>query len=111
MSRRAKVYTKYLVKRSIDGKTAQKDEKGNPILTDVMKTNIVITPEQAAELNHGWDSTEKPVSFYYKEDEVEEGDELDSLTKDQLVAKCNELGLETTGNKPELKERIANHKA
>ncbi len=111
MTRRARVYTKYLVKRSIDGKTAKKDVQNNPILTDVMKTNIVITPEQAAELNFGWDSIEKPVSFFYKE--VKEEKPNDKEERKELFTEAKELGLEVAKNikTEELKGRIANHKA
>lgn len=69
MSRRAKVYTKYVVKRSLGGKQVQKKEDGSPVLGDVLKRNIVITPEVAETLNFGWDSTEVPLSFYYMPDE------------------------------------------
>ncbi len=113
--RRAKVYNKYLVKRSVSGKDAAKDDKGNPILSDLLKSNIVITPEQAEVLNFGWDSREKPVSFYYKEVEEEKNEKAsDKEERKELFAEAKELGIEDVAKNIKtsaLKERIANHKA
>lgn len=83
-----KTYTKYYVKRSIDGRIAKKNEDGSPVLGDVHKGNIRITPAQAGELNYGWDSREKPLSFYYKEDEVKD---KKSEKRIELESKANEL--------------------
>ena len=153
---RVKTYSKYVVERSVGGRSVVKNEDGTPKLGKLMRNNIRITPEIAATLNDGWDSIEKPIAFYYVVDEdasikanekaktkkskskknidkLKEANEellladienkklklkeenealkVPKKTKKELVAECENLGIETSGNVKELNERIANHKA
>lgn len=156
---RVKTYFKYVVKRSVGGKSVLKNEDGTPQLGEVQKTNVRITPEQAELLNHGWDSTQKPIAFYWaideqatnrdnekqevkkaksktnidkltdqnekllaaelenktlkieKENEDLKEEKQKAPTKKELVAECDDLGIDATGNVKELKERLANHKS
>lgn len=88
--RRAKVYDKYQVIRSVGGNIL-KDDKDKPILklsNEPIKTNIVITPEMAEQLNSSWDSVDKPLSYYYKEVKPAKSE------KDELYEKAKSLGLE-----------------
>ena len=64
-----KTYKKHVVERSVGGKSVVKNEDGTPKLGKCLKENVRITPEMAATLNHGWDSTQKPISFYWIIDE------------------------------------------
>lgn len=64
-----KTYKKHVVQRSVGGKSVEKNEDGTPKLGKCLKENVRITPEMAATLNHGWDSTQKPISFYWVIDE------------------------------------------
>ena len=96
-----KTYTKYYTKRTMggSGKSVEKDENGLPVLGDVVKRNVRITPAMAATLNDGWDSIEKPISFYYKLDEEAEREQKEreekeaqkvQAEKDQMKAKVME---------------------
>ncbi|MFZ7121776.1 MAG: hypothetical protein ACOWWH_12620 [Eubacteriaceae bacterium] len=92
---RVKTYNKYYVKRSIDGKTAHKNEDGSPVLGDIHKTKLRLTPEQAEELNFGWDSPEKPLSFFCKEVEEEETKTEERIA---LELEAEELGIKFRSN-------------
>ena len=156
---KVKSYKKYVVQRSVGGKSVEKNDNGEPVLGKLIKDKVRITPEMAETLNHGWDSTMRPISFYWKEDNdetveadkrqatkkskskksidklKEQSDELFGLeienkklklkkenealneesqktpTKKELVSEAKELGIDSSGNVSELKERLANHKA
>lgn len=108
---KAKTYNKYLVTRTVGGKGVKKNEDGTPVLGECVKTNIRITPDLAELLNHGWDSIEKPISFYHQEvkervvnEKTPERIELESEAKELGVQFRENIGDDT------LKERIANHK-
>lgn len=109
---RAKTYSKYKVERSIGGREAQKNEDGTPVLSgEPIKTNIRITPEQAELLNEGWDSVEKPLTFYYQE--VGDSEAPETLDRDVLKTQADALGIEYAKNikATKLKELIDNHKS
>lgn len=154
---KVKSYKQYVVQRTVGGKGVEKNEDGTPQLGKLIKQNVRITPEQAETLNDGWDSTQRPISFYWKEDEpatieadkkqaskkakaktsidklktqsdelvtlemekksLKLKDEIEELKatkgpgKKELVEKCEDMEIDSTGNVKELKERIANHKA
>jgi len=93
----AKTYTKYVVKRSIGGRAVQKEEDGMPVLGDVIKTNIRITPAQADTLNDGWDSVEKPISFYYM---------LDEKAEERAYQKAKEIEAQKQAEKDEMKRQV-----
>lgn len=79
----ARTYKKYEVQRSIGGRQVLKNEDGSPVLGRVIKTNIRITPYTADMLNDGWDSIEKPISFYYMADEEAEKKRLEAEKAEQ----------------------------
>jgi hypothetical protein len=115
MEARARTYNKYVVKTSVGGKEKLKNEDGSPKLGDLVKTNVRITPEQAETLNHGWDSTEHRLTYYYVEvkNEVQQDNEIpDKDKRKQLFAEAEEMGLDVPKNikTDKLEERIANHK-
>lgn len=65
---RVKSYKQFVVQRTVGGRGVEKNEDGTPKLGKCIKQNVRITPEQAETLNDGWDSTQRPISFYWKED-------------------------------------------
>jgi hypothetical protein len=118
--RRAKCYNKHVVQRTVGGRDVEKDENGLPVLGKLVKSNIIITPEMAETLNFGWDSSEKPLSYYYVEVKEEANQEFKGeiseeleFDRDALKAEADGLGIEYKKNikTKDLAERIANHKA
>lgn len=67
-----KTYSKYVVQRSVGGREVKKEKDGSPVLGECVKTGVRISQEQAEMLNYGWDSSEKPLSFYFKEISTED---------------------------------------
>lgn len=63
----ARTYSKYYVKRKPGSKEPMLNEDGSPVLGDLVKDNIRITPSKADILNFGWDNKELYVTFYYVE--------------------------------------------
>ena len=86
---RVKTYKKHVIERSVGGKSVEKNEDGTPKLGKCLKENVRITPELAETLNHGWDSTQKPISFYWILDEV-------STEKDAAKQKLKEAKSKTS---------------
>ncbi len=116
-----KTYKKHVVLRSVGGKSVEKNEDGSPKLRECIKENVRITPEMAATLNHGWDSTQKPISFYWIIDESStERDDAKQISKkakaktsiDKLKAQSDELvTLEMEKKSLKLKDEIEELKA
>lgn len=95
---RAKTYNKHVVSRSVGGGSVRKNEDGSPVLDECVKTNIRITPEMADTLNHGWDSVEKPLAFYYVEVKEEKKESIKSDARIALEAEATELGIKFRDN-------------
>jgi predicted DNA-binding protein len=102
---RVKTYEKYRVERSIGGRQVLVNEDGSPKLGGLMKSNIRITPEQAETLNEGWDSCEKPLTFYWKEVVFEDAEIVEdkalaesTISRDELKAEADKMGLEYPSN-------------
>lgn len=92
-NRRAKVYDKYVVARSVGGRSVKKNNDGSPVLGEKVKTNIIVTEDLAETLNFGWDSTEMALTYFYKEVVKEDTNN----EKELLLAEAKELGLDVDG--------------
>ena len=101
-----KKYNKFYVKRDPATGGILKDGD-KPKLGDIAKSDCPLEDRHVAILNKDWETTG---IFYAEIEEESNQDELYKLTKAELVAKCEELGLDVEGNKPDLIERINNHK-
>lgn len=111
---RARIYDKHLVKRSSGGIGAPLEhEDGTPQLGDCVKTNVVITPQKAAELNADWANKELPITYYYKEREVKPEKEEKPEARLALEKEATELGVKFRDNigNEKLKQKIEEEKA
>lgn len=91
--RRAKVYDKYVVARSVGGRSVKKNKDGSPVLGELVKTNVIITEDLAETLNFGWDSTEMALTYFYKEVVKEDL----NAEKELLLTEAKGLGLDVDG--------------
>ncbi len=93
-----KTYKKHVVQRSVGGKSVEKNEDGTPKLGKCLKENVRITPEMAATLNHGWDSTQKPISFYWVIDEGSTEKDDAKQKQKKAKSKTNAKALQDANN-------------
>ena len=96
-------YNKCQVKKDYSSGKFQKDEKENPVLGDIIKSGIRFESHHARVLNVDWEDTG---IFYQKVEDKPKEQDLNDLTKPQLIYKCKELELDETGNKDVLIKRI-----
>lgn len=92
---KAKTYSKFFVKRKPGSKEPMVNEDGSPVLGDLVKDNIRISPYKANILNEGWDNKELYVTFYYVEQEAKEEKSEARLAMEK---KAEELGIKFRDN-------------
>ena len=110
-----KSYDKYYLKKNPATGEIQSDG-ANPILGECAKRDCRLEPRHVKILNRGWQNS----GVYFVEVKKEEPKQPEVVeikkeepklpTKKELVAECEEKGLDTNGNVKQLNERLANHK-
>lgn len=97
---KAKTYSKYFVKRKPGSKEPMVNEDRSPVLGDLVKNNIRISPYKADILNSGWDNKELYVTFYYVEQEEAKEEPKNEKSEARLAMEkeANELGIKFRDN-------------